>query len=188
MENQIIVGKTVGLIKYVAIFIAIGVIAIIVAVYGENTGNLADLSPFLYILGCLFFVAAIVFFFYGNNCEIVVTDKRVYGKASFGKRVDLPIDSLSSVGIGAFGSVSVGTSSGRISFIAIENKEKIHEEINNIIMNRSVSTRQAGSISNTTTIVKDSNADELKKFKNLLDEGVITQEEFQAKKKQLLGL
>ena len=31
-------------------------------------------------------------------------------------------------------------------------------------------------------------ADELKKFKSLLDEGVITQEEFDAKKKQLLGL
>ena len=33
-----------------------------------------------------------------------------------------------------------------------------------------------------------SNADELKKFKELLDNGVITQEEFDTKKKQLLGL
>ena len=31
-------------------------------------------------------------------------------------------------------------------------------------------------------------ADELKKYKDLLDSGVITQEEFDAKKKQLLGL
>ncbi|MBR5601424.1 MAG: SHOCT domain-containing protein, partial [Clostridia bacterium] len=31
-------------------------------------------------------------------------------------------------------------------------------------------------------------ADELKKFKELLDMGIITQEEFDAKKKQLLGL
>ena len=31
-------------------------------------------------------------------------------------------------------------------------------------------------------------ADEILKFKNLLDSGVITQEEFDAKKKQLLGL
>ena len=30
--------------------------------------------------------------------------------------------------------------------------------------------------------------DELKKFKDLADSGVITQEEFEAKKKQLLGL
>lgn len=33
-----------------------------------------------------------------------------------------------------------------------------------------------------------SNADEILKYKNLLDSGVITQEEFDAKKKQLLGL
>jgi predicted Zn-dependent peptidase len=31
-------------------------------------------------------------------------------------------------------------------------------------------------------------ADGLKKFKDLLDSGVITQEEFDAKKKELLGL
>ena len=36
-------------------------------------------------------------------------------------------------------------------------------------------------------IVRDS-ADEIKKFKELLDMGAITQEEFDAKKKQLLGL
>ena len=43
--------------------------------------------------------------------------------------------------------------------------------------------------SNTTQIVQTaSNADELKKFKELLDSGIITQEEFDAKKKQLLGL
>ena len=34
----------------------------------------------------------------------------------------------------------------------------------------------------------DSSADEIKKYKELLDMGVITQEEFDAKKKQLLGL
>ena len=31
-------------------------------------------------------------------------------------------------------------------------------------------------------------ADEIRKFKGLLDAGIITQEEFDAKKKQLLGI
>lgn len=39
-----------------------------------------------------------------------------------------------------------------------------------------------------TVIQQTSAADELKKFKELLDMGIITQEEFDAKKKQLLGL
>ncbi len=38
----------------------------------------------------------------------------------------------------------------------------------------------------TTSVI--STADELKKFKELLDMGIITQEEFDAKKKELLGL
>ncbi|HIX15968.1 MAG TPA: SHOCT domain-containing protein [Candidatus Hungatella pullicola] len=35
---------------------------------------------------------------------------------------------------------------------------------------------------------KTSEADEILKFKKLLDDGIITQEEFEAKKKQILGL
>ena len=47
--------------------------------------------------------------------------------------------------------------------------------------------------SSETTVVNDttetlSNTDEIKKFKELLDMGAITQEEFDAKKKELLGL
>ena len=37
-------------------------------------------------------------------------------------------------------------------------------------------------------IQETTNADELKKYKDLLDSGAITQEEFDAKKKELLGL
>ena len=39
-----------------------------------------------------------------------------------------------------------------------------------------------------TVVQQASAADELKKFKDLMDSGIITQEEFDAKKKQLLGL
>lgn len=42
--------------------------------------------------------------------------------------------------------------------------------------------------SNPIAVNQVSAADELKKFKELLDTGIITQEEFDAKKKQLLGL
>ncbi len=43
----------------------------------------------------------------------------------------------------------------------------------------------AENIRNTSNI---SNADEIVRFKELLDAGIITREEFEAKKKQLLGL
>ena len=37
-------------------------------------------------------------------------------------------------------------------------------------------------------VAASSDADELRKFKALLDDGIITQEEFDAKKRQILGL
>lgn len=56
----------------------------------------------------------------------------------------------------------------------------IKDYIENIILNRS---KNQGSI-----VQQVSPADELKKFKELLDTGIITQEEFDAKKKEILGL
>lgn len=48
--------------------------------------------------------------------------------------------------------------------------------------------REAKQLKNNPIVVNVSAADELKKFKELLDSGVISQDEFEAKKKQLLGL
>ena len=62
-------------------------------------------------------------------------------------------------------------------------EEAIHKAINDLVLNKTDN--------NVTTIRQEmpqSNADELKKYKELLDQGIISQEEFDAKKKQLLGL
>lgn len=58
------------------------------------------------------------------------------------------------------------------------------QEIKNYIEN-AITNQTAVSNSINTSI---STADEIKRFKELLDMGAITQEEFDAKKKQLLGL
>ena len=62
---------------------------------------------------------------------------------------------------------------------AMKIKAYVEEQIMNCASNKS-----------GTTIVQQANspAEELKKMKELLDMGIITQEEFDAKKKQLLGL
>lgn len=61
-----------------------------------------------------------------------------------------------------------------------DNAREIKDYIEGIILNRS---------KNKETVVQQvSPAEELKKFKELLDMGVISQAEFDAKKKQILGL
>jgi DNA-directed RNA polymerase subunit RPC12/RpoP len=59
--------------------------------------------------------------------------------------------------------------------LAIQLKEKIEELKNN-------------SSRSSTIIAQSSSADEIRKFKQLFDEGIITKEEFDKKKKELLGI
>jgi len=129
----------------------------------------------------LVFISCAIFYFMMNRCSLTITDKRVYGKANFGRRVDLPMNQISSVGLGFANSIAVATSSGKIQFWLLENKEDVHKALSDLIISQQKTESK-------TVEVKSSNADELKKYKDLLDSGVITQEEFDAKKKQILGL
>ena len=137
----------------------------------------------IFLVGVL--VSFILFVIIGlllNQCELTITDKRAYGKAAFGKRVDLPLDSISAVATGVFKRFTIATPSGRITFWGLHNLIEFHSVVSQLLINRQnhpVEIKQE---------IPQSNADELKKYKELFDSGVITQEEFEAKKKQLLGL
>lgn len=121
-----------------------------------------------------------------RSYELTVTDKRIYGRVAWGKRVDLPVDSISATSTIKFlKGVTVATSSGKISFLVIKNAEEIYNTINKLIIERQQKKSNSVPIVSAPTIDE---ADKLKKYKDLLDSGVITQEEFDAKKQQLLGL
>lgn len=127
-----------------------------------------------------------LFYLWYRSCELTVTDKRVYGRVAFGKRVNLPVDSISSTAtIWLFKGVSVATSSGKISLLAIKNADEIYEVVSNLLIERQ---KEKAKETTPVTITQSDEADQLKKYKDLLDSGVIAQEEFDAKKKQLLGL
>ena len=65
--------------------------------------------------------------------------------------------------------------------MVLPNRNEIHRIISNLLVER-----QKHSAVPTPSVT--SSIDELKKFKDLLDQGIITQEEFDTKKKQILGL
>ena len=198
-EQVIIESKQSSLMKIISlILICMGILAFIVVWNAETShGFYHDhLSDPGYVWGSMVpyfgamtilpgIVLAAIFYFWTAKCSMTVTDKRVYGKAAFGKRVDLPLDSVSAIAVGMLQGIAVATSSGKIQFFGFENRDKLHKEISKLLVNRQ------GKEKNVTTIkqeIPQSNADELKKYKDLLDSGIITQEEFDAKKKQLLGL
>lgn len=122
-----------------------------------------------------------------SKTELIVTDKRVFGKAAFGKRVDIPLDSISSVGTTFMNTIAVTSASGAIKFSLLKNRDEVHEAISKLIMERQEQKVANTSVTSDSTAPK-SNIDDLKKLKELLDSDIITQEEFDTKKKQLLGL
>lgn len=150
---------------------------------GCHVAPIFVLIPF----GACLLLAAIIYFGM-KSYSLTVTDKRIYGRTWFGKRVDLPVDSVSAIGtIALFKGISVATSSGKISFLLIKNSNEVYQELNKLIVDRQEKKIENKPIEIIKETSAPSNAEELKKFKDLLDAGIITQEEFDAKKKQLLG-
>lgn len=159
------------------IFIILGIVAFFISL--SPTFYDPEMAMWMIISGFCFLIA-IFFWLLLGLCAIEVSNKRVCGKAAFGRRVDLPLDKISAVGTSILNGISVATSSGRITFYLCKNRDEVFNVISELLLNR----QNINTPSNLTT----SNADELKKYKDLLDNGIITQEEFAQKKKQLLGL
>ena len=154
--------------------------------YGSSSAWISDLS-FVFLFSFIPVWAVGMFLYSGmSKIELVVSESRVYGKAMFGKQVDLPMDSISATStIQLFKGIAVATSSGKINFYFVKNAT----EIQNVIREQLVIRQRNKNIPQVVMAeTKNDEADMLKKYKDLLDSGVITQEEFDQKKKQLLGL
>ena len=135
------------------------------------------------LLGGFSVLPAIVFYYFAyKKIELIVTNKRVYGFAAFGKRVDLPMDSITAISTSMLKGIGVSTASGRIKFAFIKNRDEIQQVLSKQIMNRQNTSENKAPQEEKT----GSNIIELKQYKELLDTGVITQEEFEKKKEQLL--
>lgn len=179
-EKTIIKGKFFKFFWVILAAVAAIVLFVWFAIVPEVAGTNSTEFDVCSVLCPVLIILTIVLFFYVNGCEITVTDKRVYGKAAFGKRVDLPLDSISSVASKAFlKRIFVATSSGKVAFCLATNYAELHAAINELLIARQKKSPEPRA---------ESSSDELKKLKELLDTNVITQEEFEAKKKQILGL
>ena len=138
---------------------------------------------FIIIIPIVAIVLAVLSYFIYSKSELTVTNKRVFGHAIFGKRVDLPLDSISAFGTSIMKGIEISTASGVIRFKNIKNNKEIHNELSKLIIDR----QKKEQINTNTQKTCYGIADELKEFKELLDSGIITQEEFETKKKQLLN-
>lgn len=138
------------------------------------------------IASVIAFVVSIIMKTNTEKCEITVTNEAISGKLPHGKEVYIPLNQITAVNRSSFNGVSI-TSIGNVSnFHCIENREEVMKAISYLLANpqQNAQPTQNGS----APVANGSEAEQLKRLKDLLDAGVLTQEEFDAKKKHVLGL
>ena len=131
------------------------------------------------VILALAFIFGVVYRHMAKKSCLTITNNRVLGRTPFGKQVDLPIDSISALAKGFCNTICISTSSGSVRFSGITNRDAVYDAVNQLLFSRQKEKDVPFPVHE---------ADSLMKYKELLDSGVITQEEFDAKKKQLLGL
>ena len=179
--------------------------------YGIDHLQYHSESPILYVIGIHvminIFVFPIVFFallgiaafLAFRICEITVTDQRIYGTRSFGRKIEWPLDSVRTVSTGSLlKSVRVHRLGEKATFWGISNNKEICSVLNQLIQEKKQekTASEAENFEKLNVVLKNTanqsvqtdSADQLMKYKKLLDDGAITQEEYDTLKKQILGL
>lgn len=143
---------------------------------------------YIALLGTIALIVGIVIKISTENCEIAVTDKAVFGKIAHGKNVNIPLNQINAINRTFFNGFSI-TSIGNISnFYCIENCDEVIKTIAYLLtcLRQNIDQIAQSAIANSETAAYCV-AERLKKIKELMDIGAITQEEFDAKKKEILG-
>jgi hypothetical protein len=129
---------------------------------------------------------------------MVITDKRISGWSILQLwRTDLPLDMIQSVSLIGFTGISVRTAGGRIVLFLIRNRRALHNAICELLIQRntppapaevSEPLQESPAECNEEPVIETDIKQQLLSLKELLDLQVITQEDYDTKKNQILDL
>ena len=148
-------------------------------------GNLR-IGALLMEIGAVLLVVLLIIQLWIGRSSIIVSNKRISGRGTFGHRVDLAMADVTGATTAAFHSVrvsvnSVNNKTNHIKFWLMKNNKDICGEISKLLT-------EDGTKNTALPNAELTKFDELKKYSELFDMGVITQEEFEEKKKQLMEI
>lgn len=174
MEEKILIkGKKSFPTAYIVLNIFL--IAMLFLAKDNLTSNLVS-SFFFSVLIVIAIFAFFVCLILSLMVNITVTNKKVLGCTSKYTKASIPIESIESVNLVNPYNISLKTSTGEFVYLfnGFKNAPELVKIINELILDNNEKS--------------ESDLDLLKKYKDLLDSGVITQLEFDAKKKEILKL
>lgn len=143
---------------------------------------------YILILGLVVTIVGILIEVNTEKCEIVVTNEAISGKLPHGKRVSIPLNQIIAVNPGSFKGISISSIGSVSKFHCFENRDEVIKAIAYLLANQQQATVHTTQPMVSVTTEANGEVEQLKGLKELLDAGILTQEEFDEKKKQILGL
>ncbi|MFI3325244.1 MAG: SHOCT domain-containing protein [Clostridia bacterium] len=141
---------------------------------------------YIFIASIIAFVVSIIMKKTTEGSEISVTNTNIFGKLPGGKDVNIPLNQVTALNSSLFNGISISSIGNVSNFHCIENCDEVKKAISYLLANPQQNVVQPKTATASLAAVGD--AEQLKRLKELLDSGVLTQEEFNTKKKQILGL
>lgn len=151
--------------------------------YGSFSQYCLDVGlPFLIILFILTVMMGIASMLYlmDNKAELVIQQNTIIGKKCNGKTVQFLLKDIKSVETTRTRGLKITGAGIKYVIHSICNGDDMKNTI--MCMLTEIPNEQA------VVVMSDNSTSSIKEYKELLDLGIITQEEFDAKKKQLLGM
>ena len=103
--------------------------------YDDMHARKSEALSFLYIaVGCAVIASISLYkWLYYGRTTITVTDKRIYGKAAFGKEVDLPLSNIVMLHKRGKKNMIIATSAGKVRFVGVKNRNEIYGAIQTLM-------------------------------------------------------
>ena len=123
-------GKALAMILVFSLLAATAVDALFLGLrYGRMSDGILEIAVTTVVL----FVVLAVPYGILRKSNLTVTNRRIYGAAAWGRRVDLPLSAVSAVGPGRLHGIAVTTSTGTIRFPLMGNRDEIQEVLHRLL-------------------------------------------------------
>ena len=146
--------------------------------FSEQFFNFSCAYGYLFLLSLAGIITGFILKLRTESCTLTVTDRRIYGQLAQDEEVSILPSQVLDVRKCSFDGIAVNTQAGMKSFYCFENRAEL---LNAIVSLLSGSHR-------TNHQNSENETEKLMKLKQLFDSNIISQEEFDRKKKEIMGI